>query len=175
MNISGYDPFIKEYSHQSTLETIYQAVVSYDVIEHFDDVSDFFEITSTLVKPGGLLIVGTPNASGIRLDQPEEDAWLLHQPYHRHILSEQKMREIGLKYNFSTEHVLHRYYTDTYLPFLNTRFMKEYSFKAGNVLDIAIEAPQPKLLFSSPKLWFYAFFGYLFPPKGLMTVCFRKN
>src|SRR3954471_9551442 len=60
---AGYDAFAPAYADPRVLEpAAYDAVVSYDVIEHDDDPRRFLGDLAALVRPGGVLAIGTPNA-----------------------------------------------------------------------------------------------------------------
>ncbi len=65
-NAAGYDPLCTQICEIPwRLEEQYDAVVSYDVIEHSDDPRAFLRSLVSLVRPGGLLVVGTPNAQNV--------------------------------------------------------------------------------------------------------------
>jgi len=66
-DVYGYDPFVSRYSDLETLQRTYDAVVSYDVIEHYDDPREFMRAVSPLIRPGGVLAVGTPNADKVSI------------------------------------------------------------------------------------------------------------
>ena len=173
-NAKGYDPFVPMHADQNTLQKKYDAVVSWDVIEHVDEPRDYFQSMVRLLSPGGLLIVGTPNANQIFLDGgpaiPE-----LHQPYHRHILSESALVQLGQAHHLKVTHVLHRHYLDSVWPFINTRFISDYSVKTGGYIDILGEPLRLDVLLTSPSLWFKAFMGYFFHNKANMIVSFRSS
>src|SRR5207244_3134725 len=59
--VFGYDLFVPAYHDPQRLKESYDAVVSYDVIEHDDDPREFMRRATPLVRPGGLLVIGTPN------------------------------------------------------------------------------------------------------------------
>lgn len=92
-NATGYDPYVPEYADQRRLEEQYDAVVSYDVIEHSDDPRSFLRSLVRLVRPGGLVVVGTPNAQNVSVHRKGDPS--LHVPYHRHILSERALLALG--------------------------------------------------------------------------------
>jgi len=170
----GYDRFVEEYRDESLLGKTYDFVISQDVIEHVENPKQLLKQLVDLLRPNGMLCLGTPNADSIDLSKPEEYALSLDQPYHRHILSEKAIRQLGTEYGLSVIKVYHRWYYDTWFPTVNDRFLKTYIFKAGNLLDVAFEPPHVKLVLSSPKLWFYALFGHFFSQKTEMMVLFRK-
>ena len=169
---SGYDAFVPEFSDRRTLQGSYDAVVSYDVIEHDDDVRGCMRLLSGLVRPDGLLAIGTPNADRVptgRLGDPN-----LHVPYHRHILSERALLGLGRENGMLPAHVHLRSFYDSLIPTVNSRFLWRYLDRAGGLLDTAVEPPKVGLVLRSPELLFLAFFGYFMPLGDNMLVTFRK-
>ncbi|NUO08496.1 MAG: class I SAM-dependent methyltransferase [Candidatus Brocadia sp.] len=174
-NASGYDSYVERYSDRKVLNVVYDVVTSYDVIEHAKQPVEFFEQLVCCIQRGGLLAVGTPAADKIDLSDPERFSMELHQPYHRHILSERALLNLGVHAGLDVIKVYHRFYFDTLYPMVNTRFLKTYVYCAGNFIDVVFEEPRLKCLFTSPQLLFYALAGYFFPPSGNITVFFRKR
>ena len=127
------------------------------------------------VQVGGVLCIGTPDAAQIDLSDAETYALSLHQPYHRHILSEQALLALGREFNLEPLNIYHRFYYDTLVPTVNYRFLRSYVRRAGNVLDAAFEPPRLGMVIASPVLIFEALFGYLFPPRFEMMILFRRN
>jgi len=171
--VSGYDAYVEKYADSSLLSQRFDIVVSYDVVEHADDPRACLAVLGRLLDVGGLLVIGTPNADHVSLKQltaPE-----LHQPYHRHVLSERALTDIVTDYGFEAEHVYRRLYIDSLYPALNTRFVWEYSDALGGLLDPLLEPPRPSVVLRSPKLLFYALFGYFFPTRGNILISFRKQ
>ena len=66
-NVSGYDPYNPALNDPAVLSKQYDVVVNHDVIEHVPDPSTTFNQWVSLVKPGGWLVIGTPNAAEISL------------------------------------------------------------------------------------------------------------
>src|SRR5947209_1287990 len=92
--VTGYDSFLPRFAGDEVLqESHYDFVVSYDVIEHVEDPGAFFERLVPLLRPGGHLTVGTPRADGTALERKHD--MVLHPPYHRHILSEVVLLNLG--------------------------------------------------------------------------------
>ena len=168
----GYDPFARKFSDVSVLSQRFDVVASFDVIEHDDRPRELFSRLVDLLVPGGLLFVGTPRADGVDLRKP----WMLslHQPYHRHILSEQILLDLGRQAGLELVDLHYRWVADTPFPAVNNRFMIEYVGKSGHVLDALTDPPQVGKVLLSPKLLFFAVFGYLFPPSDAMGAFFRK-
>jgi SAM-dependent methyltransferase len=169
----GYDLFESGYSDQKALAESYDLVVSYDVIEHADDPRQFMHALSRLVRPGGVLVIETPNADHVSLSRPGNP--LLHPPYHRHILSRRMLLALGREQDLTVQHIDGRSYFDSLVPTVNSRFIWRYIEKADGLLDSAFEPPRPGLVLRSPDLVFFAFFGYFIPPGDNITVSFRKR
>jgi 2-polyprenyl-3-methyl-5-hydroxy-6-metoxy-1,4-benzoquinol methylase len=175
VNAVGYDAFVEKYSSNEILNKRYDVVVSYDVIEHVDDPRKFLETIKSLLKPNGLLILGTPNASKLKLPSAAPYPIELSQPYHRHILSEVALFDLGAEFGLQAEQSYRRFYFDTLYPGVNTRFMWTYIQKSGGFIDVCVEPPNMEIIRSSPLLWFYSLFGYFFPPRGNIMVSFRNK
>lgn len=172
-DVSGYDAHVPEFSSLVPLQRTYDCIIAQDVIEHVENPREWLEWLVGRLKPGGVMCIGTPNASGIDLGKPEIFALSLHQPYHRHLLSRQALLAMAENSGLSPIAKYDRFYYDTLYPTVNYRFLREYVRSAGNVLDAAFEDPKIGLVLSSPRLWFYAVFGYFIPPRSEMMVIFR--
>ena len=168
----GFDAFVPEFQNPGALDEPFDAVVSYDVIEHFDDPREFMATVTGLVRPGGLLTIGTPNADGVPIHRTGDPN--LHVPYHRHILSERVLLDLGREAGLEVQSVYRRSFYDSLVPTVNSRFMWTYIDKAGGLLDAAVEKPRLGLILTSPELVFWGFFGYFFPLGDNMMVTFRK-
>jgi 2-polyprenyl-3-methyl-5-hydroxy-6-metoxy-1,4-benzoquinol methylase len=173
-NTFGYDTYVAGYSDKRVFKKKYHIITSQDVIEHVDEPCEFFDQLVDCLEKGGLLAIGTPNADKIDLSKPEAFLMELHQPYHRHILSEEALLKLGLCRGLEVVGLYKRRYNDTFYPGINTRFSWTYAHYAGNVLDVLFEKPRVMLVLTSPLLLFYAFTGNFFPPPGNMTVFFRR-
>jgi hypothetical protein len=121
---------------------------------------------------GGLLVVGTPNAAEIGLT--EHDEIELHQPYHRHILSERALVGLGRRAGLEVVEIRNRLWMDTLWPFVNWTFVSAYVRRLGSVLDVVAEPPRVGAVLSSPQLLLYGLAGYFFPVRAHMLVVFRK-
>ena len=171
-HILGYDAFVPAYQDRRSIADSYEAVVSYDVIEHDEDPRDFMRRVGLLVRRGGLLVIGTPNADHVSVARKHDPS--LHVPYHRHILSERVLLAFGREQGLEPLRVYRRSFYDSLFPTVNSRFLWRYLEKSG-VLDTAVEPPRTDLVLRSPTLMFFAFFGYFFPAGDYITVTFRKN
>lgn len=168
----GYDPYVKEFSSEEALDKKYDAIVTYDVIEHATDPREFLSKLRSMLSPGGLLVVGTPNASKISLSKPEIFQMELHQPYHRHIFSESALIRLCEDSGFKFKSIRRRFCFDTRYPFINAQFIWRYVRKQGNYLDVVTDMPKPNVILANPSLIFWGLFGYLIPHRGTMVASF---
>jgi 2-polyprenyl-3-methyl-5-hydroxy-6-metoxy-1,4-benzoquinol methylase len=176
LNARGYDAYVPGYGDAGLLtRSEYDVVCSYDVIEHLDDPREFMAAIVPLVRPGGLLFISTPNADHISLAGRGGYQFELSQPYHRHILSESMLIALGSEWGLRVQTVLRRCDVDTLVPGVNTQFMFSYMEDAGGLLDVAFERPRIGLIAKSPRLLFYAFFGYFVPRRSNLAVAFRRE
>lgn len=174
-NVAGYDAYVPAYADKRILEERYDAIVSWDVIEHTDEPRDFFRSLTGLLRPGGLLTIGTPNAEHISLGKEPLSTPELHQPYHRHILSEAALLRFGHENGLTASHRSHRLYMDSLFPFINTQFIWGYTVETGGFIDVVGEPPRFDVFFRSPSLLAKAFFGYFFPNRANMIISFRNT
>jgi 2-polyprenyl-3-methyl-5-hydroxy-6-metoxy-1,4-benzoquinol methylase len=168
----GYDPYVPAVSDRSVLDSQFDFVISQDVIEHDDDPSHSLKEHVRRLKPGGILCIGTPNASEIELT--DDYSMELHMPYHRHILSEVSLLGLARQEGLESLAVYHRFYYDTLFPMVNTQFIKRYVRKAGGMLDAGFEPPRIGMVLTSPELLFFGLFGYLFRARGNMLAIFQR-
>ena len=170
----AYDPYLQEKSDSRLLSRQYDCVMAQDVLEHVDDPIDCLRLLTSCLKDDGVLVVGTPNAEGIDLKQSLKYANELHQPYHRHIPSEKTLREIFAHLAFSQVYAHHRYYFDTLIPTINTRFINEYTFHSGAFAEALVEAPNWLLMLQKPALIYFALAGYWLPGNANMMFFCRR-
>lgn len=173
--VAGYDAHVTEFADAHVLNPTYDCIIIQDVIEHADDPRAFLAGLIALLAPGGILAVGTPNGAAINLAQADLFSLSLHPPYHRHLLSADALVDMAGKLGLSETARYDRFYYDTLVPTVNYRFLREYVRRSGNVLDAAFEPPKIELVLTSPLLWIYALFGYLFPPRSEMMILFQRD
>jgi SAM-dependent methyltransferase len=171
--VTGYDPFVCSYANPEALKQLYDTVVCYDVIEHYDDPNEFITRAGRLVRPGGVLVVGTPNADHLSLANVHDPG--LHPPYHRHIFSERMLLLLARENGMEPVDIRRRSFYDTWIPTVNSRFMWRYVEKSEGLLDAAVEPPNARMVLRSPEMLLLAFFGYLVPAGDNLLVTFRKN
>lgn len=173
-DVHGYDAFTADYADPHTLARSYDVITAQDVIEHDDDPVALVRRLGAMVTQGGVLAIGTPDAAGIDLAEPERHSMALHQPYHRHIASRQALLALGRDAGLDVLQVATRFYGDTPVPGVNTRFLMSYVAATGNVIDAAFEPLDVGALLQSPRTLWAAIAGYFSPPPGTLSVVFRK-
>jgi 2-polyprenyl-3-methyl-5-hydroxy-6-metoxy-1,4-benzoquinol methylase len=173
--VVGYDPFSVAYADASVLERPYDFVIAQDVIEHDPDPLALMSKLYRLLRPGGILILGTPRAEGIDLTRLEEGIHSLHAPFHLHIFSEQQMRSSLQKAGFELLELNARHSMDTAVPFLNWNFLKAYFMSRDNTIDVAFDPPNLMSIVLSPSLLTKGLFGYWLPlPKQDMMLIAKR-
>ena len=148
---TGYDPYSETHNDPAVLDEPFDVLIAQDVIEHSEDPVAMLREFDSLVKPGGHIVIGTPNASGISLNPIGHYIHPLHQPYHRHILSRDMLAA-------QTESLSWRqtaYYKTPYtnmvllsLPFLH-RLMDHFD----GTIDVLFDRPSSWRFWLHPKTW----------------------
>lgn len=173
--VSAYDQYCKPFSDTAVLRKRYDCVVSQDVLEHVPDPDALFDRLGTLVHPGGLIAIGTPNAAALDLRRPERHTHALHAPYHRHILSKSALFSAGERRGWRVENYFATQYTNTRVPFLNARFYRYYTELLDGSLDCLMEPPRLwPLLTHLPLTVFWALFGSWFAEETDVMIVFRR-
>jgi 2-polyprenyl-3-methyl-5-hydroxy-6-metoxy-1,4-benzoquinol methylase len=173
-NANGYDHFSPEFRIQERLEQKYDCIVSQDVIEHVAEPWDLLRTFDRLANPGALISIGTPNAEGVDLNDPEWFVHALHQPYHRHILAGTVLREMGVKLGLEVARYYSTEYVNTLVPFINLRFVMHYMQCFDNTMDAVFDRKQKNWKLFNPLTLWYAFFGYWQTDNTGVMVVFRK-
>ena len=126
-----------------------------------------------LAVDGGLIAIGTPNASGIDFKRPEKHIHPLHQPYHRHILSIEAIRDAAEKKSWE----MVRYYSTPYtnMPVLSLPFMHHYMRSNDGTLDVLFDRSCGRWFWINPVTWFLLVFGWFLCDDADIFCVFRKR
>lgn len=173
-NTTGYDPYVADYATLPTETENYDCIVANDVVEHVPNPRETIKHCLTLLKPGGLLYLGTADSEGVSMENLESHVMSLHQPFHRVIINQQTLLRLGRDAGLDVVSVYTRSYMDTLRPFANYRFLDEFSKAVDHNLDRALDPASGSIVIKKPMLLFYAFFGYFFPSAYEPAVIFRK-
>lgn len=172
-NADGYDPYTPDFAARP--ERLYDCVVANDVIEHTDDPRAFIRECAALVKPGGLLYIGTADAAGVEMNDLEPHLMRLHLPFHRTIFTEESLHTAAYDAGLARVRSWQRSYMDTQRPFSNYRFLDELNKVLGHNVDKALSSEAPKAFLRRPlRLMFYGFFGSWFPSAYEPAIALRK-
>lgn len=174
-DVAGYDPYVPAFAERPGRPGGYDLVIANDVIEHVDDPRALLADALSLVRPGGLLYLGTADAAGVRdMHDLEPHIMRLHQPFHRVILTEEGLHRLGRELDLEEVASWLRSYMDTRRPFSNYRFLDEFSKALGHDMDRALDPAEGKIMVRHPSLFFWALFGYWFPSAMEPAVLWRR-
>lgn len=174
-NVFGYDQYSDKYGDPSVLDKHYDLILTQDVLEHVAEPWQLLDQLNGLIKPSGAILIGTPNADDIDLQKPEARVHALHQPYHRHIFSRSALLTLDKKLPWTLEHYYPTMYSNTYVPFVNSRFVSHYFRSCDDTLDLAVEPIRANnLRLYALDTLFWAFLGGFFAPETDVMVVYRN-
>jgi 2-polyprenyl-3-methyl-5-hydroxy-6-metoxy-1,4-benzoquinol methylase len=172
----GFDNYREEYKARSVLDETYDCIISQDVIEHVPSPNVLLAEFEGATEEGGIIAIGTPNASAIDLERPRDFVHAIHAPYHRHILSREALVAAGTRHGLALSRFYATMYTNTRVPFLNEAFYRYYGRLLDDTLDVAAEPVQSgALLRRLPLTLFWGLFGSFFSRHTDVMVVFRKR
>jgi SAM-dependent methyltransferase len=171
-HVTGYDPFVAEFA--SLPAGPFDCVVANDLIEHVPDPRATLEQCAAEVRPGGLLYVGTADSEPVVMDDLEPHIMRLHQPFHRVIVTAKGLEQLAGETGLAPVAAYRRSYMDTLLPFSNYRFLDELNKTLGHDLDAALDPSSARVVMRTPRLWFFALFGFFFPSADEPAVVLRR-
>ncbi len=170
---AGYDAYGESFSNPVILEQTYDFVHAQDVVEHVDDPRELMRTFAALTKPGGTVVIGTPNAEAIDLARPQDFVHTLHQPYHTHIFSKRALLDAARALGWTLERYYPAQYTNTLTPCVNLRFGIHYGRCFDDTIDLAFDGIRVNRKLLSPRSLFYAMFGYFLCPETDIMAVFR--
>lgn len=173
--LAGFDEYSENYADRTALAQQYDCVMTQDVIEHVPEPLALVKTLHDLTKPGGVIVIGTPNAEAIDLANTEPRVHTLHQPYHRHILSKQALVTLGKELGWKVRAYYPSMYANTRIPFVNSAFVAHYFKCCDNNCDLAVEPIKTdnwKLY--SPATLAHALFGSFYAPECDVMAIFQR-
>lgn len=123
----------------------FDVVLLTEVIEHVPDPSAFLEALMSLLKPGGKLIISTPNKSAY----PSHEYWNTElPPVHLAWLSEDSFKVISLQKNFSVSFFDFSDFNKKHFDFTKYKYYESYNKRHKRVptLNLKGEVLNPKNL-----------------------------
>jgi SAM-dependent methyltransferase len=83
--------YIEDFLEVNLQENFYSVISLWDVIEHLSDISLVLERIYRLLKPGGVIIIGTVNRDGISLKSFQKNSLTIMPPEHLTFFSQKGM------------------------------------------------------------------------------------
>lgn len=170
----GYEPYNSNFSQASVLQKKYDFVLCQDVIEHVDRPADFLADLRGLAADGGRLVIGTPYSDNIDIFDTIDQVGVLHQPFHRFIISHKEVHRFFSHPDWMVEEVFERWYLDSWFPFVNSQFLFHFFKSGGGVIDIGFESVSPFHWIKNPSLIFWGFFGRFFVKSQNLVIVARR-
>jgi len=173
----GYDLYssIDAFRDRGVLEKArFDYILLQDVLEHVEDPRELIRELDSYVKPGGHILIGTPNADDIKLKRHRRHWNQLHPPYHLHVYTRRTLEALGVEHGWQVMDFYDRPFFDTKHFAVNSRALVSYQRFSDGTFDAVAERVRRRRLFLSPSFMFFARFGYWFSPKADMAVMFRK-
>ncbi|NEQ68425.1 MAG: class I SAM-dependent methyltransferase [Symploca sp. SIO2D2] len=174
----GYDPYAdpQGLGNPQILQQRFDYILLQDVIEHVEIPQTLLVKLDQLLKPGGYILIGTPNASHINLLESHRPNYYnsLHVPYHLHIYTPDVLIQLGADRGWQVTQVFDRPFHDTHWFGLNSRAWNFYQALSDGTLNVIFEEIDVGLALRSPRFWWYALFGYWLSLKTDMAVLFHK-
>lgn len=173
---SGFDPYNPDFANPAVLLSRFDLVTCQDVIEHVDEPASLLAQLTALVAPNGRLVVGTPYADHVDLHDTIDQLGVLHQPFHRFVMSKASALEFFNPPGWQLIDLIDACYIDTAVPFANTMFLF-HLFKTGDgMMDFAFDRIPASHFMRHPSLLFWGLFGRLFARRqDLFAVLQRKG
>jgi SAM-dependent methyltransferase len=118
-------------SHLANSNAVYDAIVMVELIEHLEEPIELLEKTLPLLKPGGRIVLTTPNRTYLGYDE----SWATDlPPVHLWWFSEESVRAIGDRLNCSVNFTDFREYNQRYPIFRAYRALPVPMFDASGRL-----------------------------------------
>lgn len=81
-------------------DNFFDVIRLYHVIEHIDNSPEFFQLAYDKLKPGGELILGTPNSASLIARLAKQYWYNLDAPRHLYLFSPKNLTKLALKAKF---------------------------------------------------------------------------
>lgn len=175
-NVFGFDEYVQKFQNREIFSNIkFDYILLQDVIEHVPNPLNLICEIKNKLKPLGVIVIGTPNAEKISLQNSIHHSWVLHQPFHENIFSQNQLEILLVTNNFKIIESTNYSYIDTIWPAVNTHFLAYYIHSLGGYLDSGFEPINFKILFIRPKLMLYLFLGYWLRDPFDMVIVVRNS
>lgn len=179
-NCYGYEPYAPKegFGNPATLlQGPFDYILLQDVLERIEDPHALLSDLDRLLAPGGYILIGTPNAANIDLNQPNVSDYYneVHVPYHLHLYTRTSLEVLGHCQGWEPIDFFNRSYHDTPWFSVNTRAWNEYQRLCDGTIDVVYEPSKFWKALSSYRYLLYAIFGYWLSFRTGMAIMFRKE
>lgn len=171
---AGYDPYCPPWDDAAVLRRQYDVVTCQDVIEHADDPLRMLDDLAARVRPGGMLVVGTPDGAALDPGSMLDAVGQLHQPYHRHLIAAGQLERLVEARGFAVLAAVQRWYVDTWFPFCNSSFLVRYWAATGGAIDASFEPFRIGLVLRTPALLAHGLLGRAASPRKDVVLFARR-
>jgi 2-polyprenyl-3-methyl-5-hydroxy-6-metoxy-1,4-benzoquinol methylase len=116
-------------SHSRKFPGFYDMVVTFQVLEHIDNIQTFISACLACIKPGGKLVIAVPNNDGFL--RKMSNNWLNIPPHHINHWNENSLKKLGETFQLKVKHIYKEKITPVHkLLFYNV----DMSFKLGRLI-----------------------------------------
>ncbi len=176
----GYDPYgkEKEFGDRNILNNApFDFIFLQDVIEHIEDPKALLRELDSLLSEEGYVMIGTPNAANIDLNQPDLSDFYnsVHVPYHLHIFTLESLMSLVKEFGWELVNFSDRPFSDTQWPGLNTRTWNHYQRLCDGTLNTIFEPIKIGKALRSYQWFFYVIAGYYLSYHTEMTLLLKKS
>ena len=126
--------------HNTYQENFFDVILFLHVLEHVPNPIEILEIIKKILKPGGIVIIGTPNFGSACAKRYGKNFRMLHDKTHISLFSDIKLCELLYDLGMNVEHVDYPYFDTKY--FNKSEIMKIFNKKItspafyGNIMTI---------------------------------------
>lgn len=164
-NCYGYDPYASEggFGNPKSLQQgSFDYILLQNVIEYVEYHHALLSQLNSLLSPGSYLLIGTREATSIKLNQPDSDHYSneRHAPYHVYIYTRESLEYLALRQGWKPVEFCDRAFSDTPWLCLSTRAWNQYQRLLDGTLNVIFEPLKPWQALTSFQFLFYAIFGY---------------
>lgn len=179
VNCYGYEPYAPKdgFGNPTTLlRGLFDYILLQDVLEHIEEPRALLSDLDKLLAPGGYILIGTPNAANIDLNQPNISDYYneVHVPYHLHLYTRASLESLGRRQGWKAVDFFNRSYHDTPWFSVNSRAWNKYQRLLDGTIDVVYEQSKPGKALTSYRYLFYAIFGYWLSFRTGMAIMFHK-
>lgn len=161
-------------------EKKYDFIILIDCLEGTDDPVLFFNGVFDCLKPGGRVLLQSPDAARVDLDRMRHYMHELHQPYRLHIFTKDDVLRMAKKAGLELVACQSRHFWDTLYPFVNERRIHALDALTDGSVDakVSVQAIVKGMKFTRwwnlPGFLLTGLFGGIFTKNSTMMTVFER-